>query len=49
MLELLGYPYDELVIASAIIDRERICVVSRILTTKIPSALLVTVMWLQHT
>jgi hypothetical protein len=49
MLERPGYPYDELVIARAIIGREGICVVSRILTIKIPSALLVAVMWLQHT
>jgi ribosomal protein S27E len=49
MLEWLSYPYDELVIARAIIDRERICVASRFLTTKIPSAPLAAVMWLQHT
>jgi hypothetical protein len=45
----LGYPHDELVIAREITDRERIWVASRILTTMIPSALLVPVMWLKHT
>jgi hypothetical protein len=49
MLERPGYPYDELVIVRAIIGREGINVVSRILTIKIPSAPLVAVMWLQHT
>jgi hypothetical protein len=48
MLVWLGYPHDELVIARAITGRERICVASRLLTTKIPSVLLVAVMWLQH-
>jgi hypothetical protein len=48
-LEWPGYPYDELVTARAIIGRERIGVASRLLTTKIPSALLVAVVWLQHT
>jgi hypothetical protein len=48
-LEWLGYPYDELVIARAIKGREGIWVASRFLTTKIPSALLVTITWLQHT
>jgi hypothetical protein len=37
------------VIARAINSRERICVTSCFLTTKIPSALLVAVGWLQHT
>jgi hypothetical protein len=36
------------VIAKAIIGRERICVASRILTTKIPSAPLEAITWLQH-
>jgi hypothetical protein len=48
-LEWPGYPLDELVTSGAIIGRERICVASRSLTTKIPSVLLVAVMWLQHT
>jgi hypothetical protein len=48
-LEWLGYPYDELVIPKAIIGREGIWMASRLLTTKIPSALLVVVGWLQHT
>jgi hypothetical protein len=47
-LEWLGYPYA-LVIAREIKGRERICVMSCYLTTKIPSALLVAVVWLQHT
>jgi hypothetical protein len=47
-LEWLGYPYA-LVIARAIESRERICVTSCYLTTKMPSALLVAVGWLQHT
>jgi hypothetical protein len=47
-LEWLGYPYA-LMIAKAIEGRERICVTSCYLTTKIPSALLVAVVWLQHT
>jgi hypothetical protein len=37
------------VIARAIIGRERMCVASRFPTIKIPSVLLVAVMWLQHT
>jgi hypothetical protein len=48
-LEWLGYPYDELVIAKAIIGREGIWMASRFLTTKIPSALLMAVVRLQHT
>jgi hypothetical protein len=48
-LEWPGYPYDELVIARAIIGREGIWMASRFLTTKIPSTLLVAVGWLQHT
>jgi hypothetical protein len=48
-LEWPGYPYDELVIARAIIGWEKIWVASRFLTTKIPSVLLVAVVWLQHT
>jgi hypothetical protein len=47
-LEWLGYPYA-LVIPRAIKSRERIYVTSCYLTTKIPSALLVAVGWLQHT
>jgi hypothetical protein len=46
-LEWLGYPYA-LMIARAIKSRERICVTSCYPTTKIPSALLVAVVWLQH-
>jgi hypothetical protein len=49
MLERPGYPYDELAIARVITGKERICVASLFPTTKIPSALLVAVMWLQHT
>jgi hypothetical protein len=48
-VRVIGYPYDELVIAKTIIGREWIWMTSRFLTTKIPSALLVAVMWLQHT
>jgi hypothetical protein len=48
MLEWLGYSYA-LMIGNAIDSRGRICVTSCYLTTKIPSALLVAVMWLQHT
>jgi hypothetical protein len=48
-LEWPGYPYDELVTARAIKGREGIWVASRFLTTKMPSALLVTITWLQHT
>jgi hypothetical protein len=48
-LEWLGYPYDELMTARAIKGREKIWVASRFLTTKIPSVLLVAVVWLQHT
>jgi hypothetical protein len=48
-LEWLGYPYDELMTARAIKGREKIWVASRFLTTKIPTALLVVVVWLQHT
>jgi hypothetical protein len=44
-----GYRLDELVIARAITGEENVRVASRILTTRIPSALLVAVMWLQHT
>jgi hypothetical protein len=47
-LEWLGYPYA-LMIGNAINSRGRICVTSCYLTTKIPSALLVAVVWLQHT
>jgi hypothetical protein len=47
-LEWLGYPYA-LMIGKAINSREGICVTSCYLTTKIPSALLVAVGWLQHT
>jgi hypothetical protein len=48
MLERLGCPYA-LMIGRAINSRERICVTSFYLTTKIPSALLVAVGWLRHT
>jgi hypothetical protein len=48
-LEWLGDPYDELVIARAIEGGEGIWVASRFLTTMIHSALLVAVVWLQHT
>jgi hypothetical protein len=47
-LEWLGYPYA-LMIGRAVNSRGRICVMSCYLTTKIPSALLVAVVWLQHT
>jgi hypothetical protein len=47
-LEWLGYPYA-LMIGRAINSRGRICVTSCYLTTKVPSALLVAVGWLQHT
>jgi tRNA U34 5-carboxymethylaminomethyl modifying enzyme MnmG/GidA len=47
-LEWLGYPYA-LIIGNAINSRGRICVKSWYLTTKIPSALLVAVGWLQQT
>jgi hypothetical protein len=50
MLAWLGYPQNELVIARAINELKRsVCVVSRILTTKIPSAPLGAITWLQHT
>jgi hypothetical protein len=48
MLEWLGYPYAWM-IGNAINSRGRICVTRCYLTTKIPSALLVAVVWLQHT
>jgi hypothetical protein len=47
-LECLSYPYV-LVIARAIKGREKVWVVSRFLTTKLPSALLMAVVQLQHT
>jgi hypothetical protein len=47
-LEWLGYPYA-LMIGNTIKSRGRICATSCYLTTKIPSALLVAVVWLQHT
>jgi hypothetical protein len=49
MLERLGYPQNELVIGLTITSWEGVCVVSHILTTMIPSAHLVAVMWLQRT
>jgi hypothetical protein len=49
MLAWLGYPQNELVIEKTITGWEGVCVVSRILTTKIPSAPLVAIMWLQRT
>jgi hypothetical protein len=48
MLKWLGYPYV-LMIGIAINSREGICVTSCYLPTKIPSALLVAFVWLQHT
>jgi hypothetical protein len=48
-LEWLCYLYDGLVIPKTIIGREGFWIASRLLTTKIPSALLVAVGWLQHT
>jgi hypothetical protein len=49
MLAWLGYPQNELVIERTITGWEGVCVASRILTTKIPSALPVAIMWLQRT
>jgi hypothetical protein len=49
MLAWLGYPQNELVIEKTITGWEGVCVASWILTTKIPSALLVATMWLQRT
>jgi hypothetical protein len=50
MLAWLSYPQNELVIVRAINELKRsVCVVSRILTTKIPSAPLGVITWLQHT
>jgi hypothetical protein len=49
MLACLGYPQNELVIGRTITGWEGVFVASRILTTMIPSAHLVTVMWLQRT
>jgi hypothetical protein len=48
-LEWLGYPQNELVIEKTITCWEGVCVASYILTTKIPSAPLVAIMWLQRT
>jgi hypothetical protein len=48
-LAWLKYPQNELVIERAITGRERVCVANHVLTTKIPSALLVASTWLQHT
>jgi hypothetical protein len=45
----LSYPQNEIAIESTITSWEGVCVASRILTTKIPSALLVAIMWLQRT
>jgi hypothetical protein len=45
----LGYPQNELVIERTITGREGVCVASRILTTMIPSAHLVAIMWMQRT
>jgi hypothetical protein len=44
----LGYPQNEIAIERTITSWG-VCVASRILTTKIPSALLVAIMWLQRT
>jgi hypothetical protein len=49
MLVGLGHPQNELVIEKTIIGWEGVCVASRILTTKIPSALPVAIMLLQRT
>jgi hypothetical protein len=49
MLAWLGYPQNEVVVERTITGWEGVCVASRILTTMIPSAHLVTVMWLQRT
>jgi hypothetical protein len=49
MLVRLGYPQNELVIERTITGWEGVCVASCILTTMIPSAHLVAVMWLQRT
>jgi hypothetical protein len=49
MLAQLGYPPNELVVERKITGWEGVCVASRILTTMIPSAHLVAVMWLQRT
>jgi hypothetical protein len=48
MLARLGDAPNELVIERAITGWEGVCVASRILTTKIPSALLVAIIWLQR-
>jgi hypothetical protein len=47
MLARPGYPPNELVIEVAIVGWG-VCMASRILTTKIPSTLLVAIIWLQH-
>jgi hypothetical protein len=50
MLAWLGYPPNELAIERTITGWEGVCVWRvAILTTKIPSALLVAIMWLQRT
>jgi hypothetical protein len=49
MLARLGYPQNELVVERTITGWEGVGVASRILTTMIPSAHLVAVMWLQRT
>jgi hypothetical protein len=49
MLAGLGYPQNEIAIGRTITSWVGVCVASRILTTKIPSALLVAIMWLQRT
>jgi hypothetical protein len=48
-LARLGYPPNELVVERTITGWEEVCVASRIITTMIPSAHLVAVMWLQRT
>jgi hypothetical protein len=45
----LGYPQNEIAIERTITSWEGVCMASRILTTKIPSARLVAIMWLQRT
>jgi hypothetical protein len=49
MLAWLGYPQNEIAIERTITSWEGVCVASRILTIKIPSAPLVAIMWLQRT
>jgi hypothetical protein len=48
MLARLGYPPNELVIEVAIVGWEGVCMASRILTTKLRTALPVAIIWLQR-